>query len=178
MTPLLPPEWVEEAQVHIGFSWGLLGDSLGSRGSADFPPFRIYEQAAFVLHFLDFASEARIQVTPRAAAKIFSPSPRHSPGNQEVGGDREVPLLVSPTGCTVSKRLALKSGVKSSVSNSVPIFCWNYSNPRPQHTQNYELNTDFPSIFNSCGYESVLICPTDMLASRLPGQSKGFNCFA
>lgn len=93
-------------------------------------------------------------------------------------GDREVPLLLSPTGCIVSKLLALTLGVKSSVSNSIPIFCWNYSNPRPQHIQNYELNIEFPSIFNSCGYESFLICSADMLASKLHVQSKGFNCFA
>lgn len=112
-----------------------------------------YAQTAFVLHFLDLASEARIPVIPQAAAKTFSPPTRQSLDIRR-RGDREVPLLRSPTGCIVSKLLALMLGVKSSVSNAVPIFCWNYSNPRPQHIQSYELNIDFPSTFHSCGYES------------------------
>lgn len=102
---------------------------------------QLVTRTTFVLRFLDFASEAIIQVTPRPAAKIFSPSCLTESwkieGRRRQGGSPPVWVLQG----TLLANSWPWSWESSPVSNPITIFCWSYSNPRPQDTQNYELNT-------------------------------------
>lgn len=179
MTPKTRNVLRGDDSVPVSTPWiflGAPGDSLGSWGRA-VPTLHNLWPDCFCSLFLGLCIRSKNPSYTRGGCKDIFPVYQTESWKTEGRGDREVPLLLSPTGCITSKLLAMKLGVKSSRSNSIPIFCWNYSNPRPQHVQNCELNIEFLSIFNSCGYESFLIRSTDMLVSKLHIQSKGFNCF-
>lgn len=117
------------------------GDSLRRQGSADFPPLITRHQDSFWSTILGLCIRSKNpNYTPGCCKDIFPLLPDRVLEKRRQRETGRFPSCLSPGGCIISKLLALKLGVKSSISNSIPIFCWNYNNPKSQHVQNYELN--------------------------------------
>lgn len=107
----------------------------------DFPLLIICHQGSFCSEVFGLCMRSKNPSYTMGCCKVLFPLlPDRILGNRRQRETGRLPSRVSPTGCIISKLLALKLGVKSSVSISIPIFCWSYSNSRPQHKLNYELN--------------------------------------
>lgn len=120
--------------------WGTPGD-FPTRWKRDFPLLIICHQGSFCSEVFGLCMRSKNpSYTMGCCKELFPLLPDRILGNRRQRETGRLLSRVSPTGCIISKLLAWKLRVKSSVSISIPIFCWRYSNSRPQHKPNYELN--------------------------------------
>lgn len=98
------------------------GDYLRRQESADSPPLLTCHQTPV---FLELCIRSKNSSYPMGNYKDIFPLPPDRVLENRRQKEREVPpapTSLSPTGI-ISKLLALKLGVKSSISNSISIFC-------------------------------------------------------
>ena len=122
-------------------SQGTPGDSLRRWESTDFPLLITCHQGSFCSGIFGLCIRSKNpSYTMGCCNGIFPLLPDRVLENRRQREIGRFPSCLNSAGYIISKLLALKLGVKSSISISIPIFCWCDSNPRPQHIQNYELN--------------------------------------